>query len=103
RRTAPAAARTRVGNRSGGYAASAIADAEPILITRSGTADQNATIRSVNRRALRRPLERGLYAAIESHKHVFQAVTLDPSSGELAAARLPATREIGRASWRERV
>ena len=47
RRTAPAAARTRVGNRSGGYAASAIADAEPILITRSGTADQNATIRSV--------------------------------------------------------
>jgi len=42
---------------------------------------------------LRRPLERGLYAAIESHKHVFQAVTLDPSSGELAEARLPATRE----------
>jgi transposase len=34
-----------------------------------------------------------LYAAIDIHKHVFQAATLDPSSGELAEARLPATRE----------
>jgi transposase len=34
-----------------------------------------------------------LYAAIDVHKHVFQAATLDPSSGELTEARLPATRE----------
>ncbi|HEX9379821.1 MAG TPA: transposase [Gaiellaceae bacterium] len=34
-----------------------------------------------------------LYAAIDIHKHMFQAVTLDPSSGELAEARLPTTRE----------
>jgi hypothetical protein len=34
-----------------------------------------------------------LYAAIDIHKHVFQAATLDPESGELVEARLPATRE----------
>src|SRR5262245_56697246 len=34
-----------------------------------------------------------LYAAIDIHKHVFQAVTLDPVSGEFVSARLPATRE----------
>ena len=35
----------------------------------------------------------GMYAAIDIHKHVFQAVTLDPESGQLDEARLPATRE----------
>jgi len=34
-----------------------------------------------------------LYAAIDIHKHVFQAVTLDPVTGESASARLPAARE----------
>ncbi len=34
-----------------------------------------------------------LYAAIDIHKHVFQAVTLDPESGQLDEARLQATRE----------
>jgi len=34
-----------------------------------------------------------MYAAIDIHKHVFQAVTLDPESGQLDEARLPATRE----------
>jgi hypothetical protein len=34
-----------------------------------------------------------LHAAIDIHKHVFQTVTLDPASGELVEARLPATRE----------
>jgi transposase len=34
-----------------------------------------------------------LYAAIDLHKLVFQAVTLDPETGALVQARLPATRE----------
>jgi transposase len=34
-----------------------------------------------------------LYGAIDIHKQVFQAVTLDPGSGELVQARLAATRE----------
>jgi transposase len=34
-----------------------------------------------------------LYAAIDIHKRVFQAATLDPESGELVQARLPATRD----------
>jgi transposase len=39
-----------------------------------------------------------VYAAIDIHKHVFQAATLDPESGELVQRRLPATRE-GLAGW----
>jgi transposase len=34
-----------------------------------------------------------LYAAIDLHKLVLQAVTLDPETGELVQSRLPATRE----------
>jgi transposase len=34
-----------------------------------------------------------LYAAIDIHKHVFQAAVLDPASGEIAEARFPASRE----------
>jgi len=34
-----------------------------------------------------------LYAAIDIHKHVFQAAVLDPASGEVTEARFPATRE----------
>jgi transposase len=34
-----------------------------------------------------------LYAAIDIHKSVFQAASLDPASGELVDARFPATRE----------
>ena len=34
-----------------------------------------------------------VYAAIDLHKLVFQAVTLDPETGELVQARLPPTRE----------
>ena len=41
-----------------------------------------------------------LYAAIDIHKHVFQASVLDPASGEVVEARLPATREA-LASWAE--
>ena len=39
-----------------------------------------------------------LYAAIDIHKHVFQAVVLDPVSGEVVESRLPATREA-LAAW----
>jgi transposase len=39
-----------------------------------------------------------LYAAIDIHKHVFQAATLDPESGEVIQRRLPATRD-GLAGW----
>jgi magnesium transporter len=42
-------ASTRVDDRSGGHAASAIADAEPRLTTGSSAAGQGTTIRSVNR------------------------------------------------------
>jgi transposase len=34
-----------------------------------------------------------LYAAIDIHKNVLQAAVLDPASGEITDARLPATRE----------
>jgi transposase len=34
-----------------------------------------------------------LYAAIDIHKHVFQAAVLDPETGEITEARFPATRE----------
>lgn len=34
-----------------------------------------------------------LYAAIDIHKHVFQASVLDPGSGEMVEARFPADRE----------
>jgi transposase len=34
-----------------------------------------------------------VYGAIDVHKHVLQAVVLDPASGELRDARFPATRE----------
>jgi len=30
-----------------------------------------------------------VYAAIDIHKHAFQAAVLDPESGELVEARLP--------------
>ncbi len=39
-----------------------------------------------------------LYAAIDIHKHVFQAAVLDRASGEVVEARLPATREA-LAAW----
>ena len=34
-----------------------------------------------------------LFAAVDIHKHLFQAVILDPVSGEVEEARFPATRE----------
>jgi len=34
-----------------------------------------------------------LYAAIDIHKSVLQAALLDPASGEMSDARMPATRE----------
>jgi transposase len=42
-----------------------------------------------------------LYAAIDIHKHVFQAAVLDPESGEVVEERLPADRE-SLARWTER-
>ena len=39
-----------------------------------------------------------LYAAIDIHKHVFQAAVLDSASGEVVEARFPATREA-LAAW----
>jgi transposase len=47
-----------------------------------------------------------LYAAIDIHKHVFQAAVLDPGSGEVAEERFSADREsLGRwaEQWRGRV
>jgi transposase len=38
-----------------------------------------------------------LYAAIDIHKSVLQAALLDPASGEMSDARMPATREALRA------
>jgi transposase len=35
----------------------------------------------------------GMFAAIDIHKHVFQAAVLDADSGEVVEARFPATRE----------
>jgi transposase len=47
-----------------------------------------------------------LYAAIDIHKHVFQAAVLDPESGEVVEERFSADREsLGRWAerWRDRV
>jgi hypothetical protein len=47
-----------------------------------------------------------LYAAIEIHRHVFQAAVLDPESGEVDEERFSADREsLGRwaEQWRGRV
>src|SRR6266540_2570226 len=41
-----------------------------------------------------------LYAAIDIHKHVFQAAVLDPGSGEVVEKRFSADRESLR-SWAE--
>lgn len=41
-----------------------------------------------------------LFAAVDIHKHLFQAVILDPVSGEVEEARFPATRERLR-GWAE--
>jgi hypothetical protein len=34
-----------------------------------------------------------LYAAVDSHKHTFQAAVLDPASGEVVEERFAADRE----------
>src|SRR5437870_615817 len=47
-----------------------------------------------------------LYAAIDIHKHAFQAAVLDPDSGDVVEARFSADREcLGRwaEEWRGRV
>jgi hypothetical protein len=47
-----------------------------------------------------------LYAAIDIHKHAFQAAVFDPESGEVTEARLSADREsLSRWSeeWRDHV
>ena len=47
-----------------------------------------------------------LYAAIDVHKHAFQAAVLDPESGEVVEARFSADREsLGRwaEEWQGRV
>ena len=47
-----------------------------------------------------------LYAAIDIHKHAFQAAVLDPETGGVVEARFPADREcLGRwaEEWRGRV
>src|SRR6266568_7286812 len=41
-----------------------------------------------------------LYAAIDIHKHAFQAAVLDPESGEVVEERFPADRE-SLARWAE--
>ena len=40
----------------------------------------------------------GMFAAIDIHKHVFQAAVLDSAGGEVVEARFPATREA-LAAW----
>jgi hypothetical protein len=42
-----------------------------------------------------------LYAAIDIHKHVFQAAVLNPESGEVVEERFSADRE-SLARWSER-